>query len=102
LLQRCAEQRQNRALLNKTRSLLGDLLAKDRRLILYILLMTFSGAFGTKGFAVGYPNGFPELAPIGVELSMVTLLGVVMPLLGFWLYRKVENQARHRGSLSEY
>jgi ABC-2 type transport system permease protein len=51
---------------------------------------------------MGYPNGFPELAPIGVELGIVTLFGVAMPLLGFWLYRQAENQARRRGSLSEY
>ena len=51
---------------------------------------------------MGYPNGFPELAPIGVELGIVTLFGVAMPLLGFWLYRHEENRARRRGSLSEY
>jgi ABC-2 type transport system permease protein len=51
---------------------------------------------------MGYPNGFPELAPIGVELVIVTLFGVAMPLLGFWLYRLAENYARRRGSLSEY
>ncbi|MCP4418717.1 MAG: ABC transporter permease [Chloroflexi bacterium] len=51
---------------------------------------------------MGYPNGFPELAPIGVELGIVTLFGVGMPLLGFWLYRQAENLARRRGSLSEY
>ena len=51
---------------------------------------------------MGYPNGFPELAPIGVELGIVTLFGVAMPLLGFWLYRQAENMARRRGSLSEY
>ena len=51
---------------------------------------------------MGYPNGFPELAPIGVELVIVTLFGVAMPPLGFWLYSQAENQARRRGSLSEY
>jgi ABC-2 type transport system permease protein len=51
---------------------------------------------------MGYPNGFPELAPIGVELGIVTLFGIAMPLLGFWLYRQAENQARRSGSLSEY
>lgn len=51
---------------------------------------------------MGYPNGFPELAPIEVELIIVTLFGMMMPLLGFWLYRKAENHARRKGSLSEY
>jgi ABC-2 type transport system permease protein len=51
---------------------------------------------------MGYPPGFPELAPIGVELVIVTLFGLLMPLLGFWLYRREENRARMRGHLSEY
>lgn len=73
------------------RSWLSDLSVNDRLLALYILLMSLSGMFGTAGFAMGYTNRFPELAPIGVELSIVTLFGVAMPLLGFWLYRKAEN-----------
>jgi ABC-2 type transport system permease protein len=51
---------------------------------------------------MGYPEGFPELAPIEVELVIVTLFGLVMPLLGFWLYQRAEEQARQRGSLAEY
>lgn len=51
---------------------------------------------------MGYPQGFPELAPIEVELVIITIFGVVMPLLGFWLYQRAEDQARRRGSLSEY
>lgn len=51
---------------------------------------------------MGYPAGFPELAPIGVELVIVTAFGLLMPLLGFWLYQQEENRARKRGSLSEY
>jgi ABC-type polysaccharide/polyol phosphate export permease len=51
---------------------------------------------------MGYPEGFPELAPIGTEIVIVTAFGVLMPLLGFWLYRQEENRARRRGSLSEY
>ena len=51
---------------------------------------------------MGYPNGFPELASIEVELIIVTIFGIVMPIVGFWLYRLAENQARRKGSLSEY
>ncbi len=51
---------------------------------------------------MGYPSGFPELAPIGVELIIVTLFGLLMPILGLELYRRAENQARRRGHLAEY
>jgi ABC-2 type transport system permease protein len=51
---------------------------------------------------MGYPPGYPELAPIGVELAIVTLFGLLMPPLGFWLYRREENRARRLGHLSEY
>jgi ABC-2 type transport system permease protein len=51
---------------------------------------------------MGYPAGFPELAPIEVELIIVTLFGLLMPVLGFWLYRLAEDRARRYGHLSEY
>ncbi|MFO7537339.1 MAG: ABC transporter permease [Chloroflexota bacterium] len=51
---------------------------------------------------MGYPPGYPELAPIGVELLIVTLFGLLMPPLGLWLYRREENRARWQGRLSEY
>jgi ABC-2 type transport system permease protein len=51
---------------------------------------------------MGFPDGFPELAPLGTELVIVTVFGLLMPMLGFWLYRQEENRARARGSLSEY
>ena len=50
---------------------------------------------------MGYPAGFPELAPIEVELWIITLFGFFMPLIGFWLYQRAEAKAR-RTSLSEY
>ena len=49
-----------------------------------------------------YPAGFPELAGIEIELVIVTAFGILMPPLGFWLYRREEDQARSKGSLSEY
>ncbi len=51
---------------------------------------------------MGYPAGFPELAPIEVELAIVTLFGLLMPVFGLWLYRREEDRARRTGSLSEY
>lgn len=51
---------------------------------------------------MGYPPGFPELAPVPVELAIVAAFGVLMPVLGYWLYRSEENRARRMGSLSEY
>ncbi len=51
---------------------------------------------------MGYPPGFPELAPIEVEIVIVTLFGILMPILGYWLYRREENHARRSGSLAEF
>lgn len=51
---------------------------------------------------MGYPAGFPELAPVGIELIIVTAFGLLMPVLGLWLYRQEEDRARRNGSLSEY
>jgi ABC-2 type transport system permease protein len=51
---------------------------------------------------MGYPAGFPELAPIEVELVIVAAFGILMPILGYWLYRRAEDHARRTGSLSEY
>jgi ABC-2 type transport system permease protein len=51
---------------------------------------------------MGYPKGFPELAPIEVEIVIVAAFGILMPLVGYWMYRRQENVARADGSLSEY
>jgi len=51
---------------------------------------------------MGYPPGFPELAPIQVEIVIVTAFGILMPILGYYLYQRAEHQARSTGSLSEY
>ncbi len=51
---------------------------------------------------MGYPAGFPELAPVDIELIIVTAFGLLMPVLGLWLYRQEEDRARRNGSLSEY
>jgi ABC-2 type transport system permease protein len=51
---------------------------------------------------MGYPPGFPELAPLPLELTIVIAFGLLMPLVGYWLYQREENRARSNGSLSEY
>lgn len=62
-------------------------------------------AYGVDAFRstmMGFPPGYPELAPIGVELAIVTVFGLGMPALGLWLYKRAEERARRSGSLSEY
>jgi len=51
---------------------------------------------------MGYPAGFPELAPMAVELFIVVIFGLGMPAAGYWLYRREEDRARREGSLGEY
>ncbi len=51
---------------------------------------------------MGYPPGFPELAPIGIEVAIVVAFGLVTPVLGLWLYRRAEDHARQTGSLGEF
>jgi ABC-2 type transport system permease protein len=62
-------------------------------------------AYGVDAFRsalMGFPPGFPELLPIGVEIAIVTIFGLGMPILGYLLYRQGERQARQQGSLSMY
>jgi ABC-2 type transport system permease protein len=51
---------------------------------------------------MGYPPGFPELAPMQVEIAIVSLFGILMPILGYYLYQRAEHHARQQGSLSAY
>lgn len=51
---------------------------------------------------MGYPRGFPELAPIEVELVIVFVFGLAMPFLGYWLFRQAERKVRKDGTLGEY
>ena len=51
---------------------------------------------------MGFPPGFPELAPFPVEVIIITVFGILMPFVGYALYRRAENQARRQGSLSAY
>ncbi len=51
---------------------------------------------------MGFPRGYPELLPIDQEVVIVTLFGLLMPIVGLWLYRQVENKVRRDGTLAEY
>ena len=51
---------------------------------------------------MGYPRGFPELAPIEIEIVIVIAFGILMPILGFALYQLAERRARIVGSLAEF
>ncbi len=51
---------------------------------------------------MGYPPGFPELASIEVEIVIVTVFGLLMPVIGYYMYRKAEDSARSKGSLAAY
>ncbi len=72
-------------------------------------LLTFSYfiplAYGVDAFRsalMGFPPGFPELAPFEIEVIIVTIFGIGMPLLGYWLYRRAELRARRQGGLGAY
>ena len=49
-----------------------------------------------------YPDGFPELLPMGPELVIVTGFGLLMPLLGYGLYKAAERKVRLDGRLAEF
>ncbi len=51
---------------------------------------------------MGFPAGFPELAPFEIEFVIVTLFGIFMPFIGYRLYRWAERYARQAGTLSAY
>ena len=51
---------------------------------------------------MGFPAGFPELAPVGVELLIVAAFGLLMPVAGFAIYRRAEDRVRRNGTLTEY
>lgn len=62
-------------------------------------------AYGVDAFRsalMGFPDGMPELASFPVEFAIVTIFGILMPIVGYLLYRWSEKGARKRGSLSSY
>jgi ABC-2 type transport system permease protein len=72
---------------------------------LYSLARFIPMAYSVDAFRsvlMGFPPGFPELAPFPVEVAIITTFGILMPFLGYALYRRAETQARRQGSLSAY
>ena len=51
---------------------------------------------------MGFPPGYPELAPFEIEMLIVSAFGILMPMLGYRLYRAAERYARQAGTLSAY
>jgi ABC-2 type transport system permease protein len=66
------------------------------------LLPTAYAVDAFRSTLMGYPPGFPELAPIQTEIVIVTLFGLLMPFIGYALYRRAEDHARRTGSLSTF
>lgn len=60
------------------------------------------GVDAFRSLLLGLPAGYPELAPLEVEIAIVVAFGTLMPIIGYWLYRLEEDSARRRGTLSEY
>src|SRR4030066_95893 len=47
-------------------------------------------AYGVDAFRsalMGFPEGMPELAPFPVEFTIVTVFGILMPIVGYLFYR---------------
>ncbi len=56
-----------------------------------------------RSLLIGTESGqFPELAPIEVEIAIVVLFGIVSPIVGYWVYKRIERSARREGTLGEY
>ena len=51
---------------------------------------------------LGFPPGFPELAPVETELVIVVAYGLTMPVVGYALFRAVERYLRRTGRLGLY
>lgn len=71
------------------------------RWVTYLVPLSY-GVDAFRSVLMGLPAGYPELLPLWAELIIVTAFGLVMPAVGYWLYRREEDRARRSGSLSEY
>lgn len=55
-----------------------------------------------RSLLAGLPEGTPELGPLWLGMTVTIVFGVVMPLIGYGVYRQAEDEVRRRGTLSEY
>jgi len=55
-----------------------------------------------RSLLIGLPQGYPELAPIEIEIIIVIAFGILSPLIGYLVYKRVEKSARRQGTLGEY
>ena len=51
---------------------------------------------------LGFPPGFPELARPITEIVIITVWGVLMPLIGYATYRWAEHRVRMNGTLAGF
>lgn len=71
------------------------------RWVSYLIPLSY-GVDAFRSVLMGLPAGYPELLPLWAELIIITVFGLTMPAIGYWLYRREEDRARRSGSLSEY
>ena len=55
-----------------------------------------------RSLLIGMPEGYPELAPLGVEIAVVVAFGIASPIVGYLVYKWVERRARKDGNLGEF
>jgi ABC-2 type transport system permease protein len=51
---------------------------------------------------LGFPPGYPELAPIEIEIWISAVFGLAAPLVGYAIYRASVQRLRERGKLGQY
>ncbi len=60
------------------------------------------GVDAFRSLLMGLPEGFPELWPLSVELFVLTAFGLLMPWVGYAVYRWAERRALEQGALGAY
>lgn len=59
-------------------------------------------SYSVDGFRSVMSGVEPELMSLPAELIIITLFGVLTPIIGYAIYKKIEKMSRTDGSLSEY
>jgi ABC-2 type transport system permease protein len=70
---------------------------KSLPLILISLAKLFPLSYSIDAFRstmLGYPKGFPELAPIETEIAIIIVSGIFFPMVGFWIFKLSERKIR--------